>query len=305
MALGTAIVGGLIAGAGALGGAAMSAGAAKGAAKTQAEATQASIAEQRAAREQLVKLLQPYTSAGLPALQAQMNLLGIAPQQTNWAAFAQSNPELMAAYNAQGGGGGQTINVMGQQITIPGGPKMPLEQFAQQWHQSKGGDLSRFQTGGAQGQQQAINQFEQSPMFQSLARQGEEAILQNASATGGLRGGNVQGALAQFRPALLNQQLQQQFQNLSGISALGQASAAGVGAGVQGAANNIGNLQMANAGNQANAGLVGANAYGQAFGQIGGLAGQIFGGMGGPSAGTVAALTPSAFNTIAANPSIF
>lgn len=304
MALGTAIVGGLIAGAGALGGAAMSAGAAKDAAKTSAQATQASIAEQRAAREQLVKLLQPYTSAGLPALQAQMNLLGIAPQQTNWAAFAQSNPQLMAAYNAQGGAG-QTINVMGREITIPGGAKMPLEQFAQQWHQSKGGDLSRFQTGGAQGQQQAINQFEQSPMFQSLARQGEDAILQNASATGGLRGGNVQGALAQFRPALLNQQLQQQFQNLSGVSALGQASAAGVGNGFQGAANNIGNLQMANASTQGNAGLAGANAYGQAFGQIGNIAGNIFGGIGGPSAATIGALTPSAFNTIAANPSIF
>lgn len=238
MAIGSALVGGLIAGGLGLAGASKQAGAARDAAAQSAQGTAMAIAEQRAAREQLVKLLSPWTTGGQGALARQMSLLGLG------------------------------VNGAGQQ-------------------------------------QRAIAQFEQSPMFQALARQGEDAILQNASATGGLRGGNVQGALAQFRPALLNQQLQQQFQNLSGISALGQRSAAGVGDSGQSTANNIGNLQMANASNQANAGLVGANAYGQAFGQIGGLAGQIFGGMGGPSAGTVAALTPSAFNTIAANPSIF
>lgn len=258
--VGSAVIGGVVA----------SSSASK-AARAQTQAADVAAAEQRAAREELRRLLAPYQSAGLPALQAQMNLLGIAPQQTNWAAFAQSNPELMAAYNAQGGGG-QTINVMGQQITIPGGPKMPLEQFAQQWHQSKGGDLSRFQTGGAQGQQQAINQFEQSPMFQSLARQGEEAILQNASATGGLRGGNVQGALAQFRPALLNQQLQQQFQNLAGITNMGQNSAAGIGAGAQTAAANIGNAAMTAGQAQAGGYLAQGNAFNNALGQISGFA---------------------------------
>lgn len=283
MALGTAIIGGLIAGAGALGGAAISGGAAKSAARTSQQAADASIAEQRAAREQLTQLLQPYTQSGIPALQAQMNLLGIAPQQTNWTAFAQSNPELMAAYNQQGGG--QMVNIMGREVMIPGGQRMPLEQFAQQWQATRGGDLSAFQTGGAQGQQQAINQFEQSPMFQALARQGETAILQNASATGGLRGGNVQGALGQFRPALLNQQIQQQFQNLGGLTALGQSSAAGVGAGGFQAAGNIGNLLNNNATNQGNAALAGANATSQGLGRFANTVGGLFGsgGFGGSS----------------------
>lgn len=268
--IGSSIIGGIV-----------SSNAASKAAKAQTQSAEIAAAEQRAAREELRRLLAPYQSAGIPALQEQMNLLGIAPQQTNWAAFAQSNPELMAAYNAQGGGG-QTINVMGQQITIPGGPKMPLEQFAQQWHQSKGGDLSRFQTGGAQGQQQAINQFEQSPMFQSLARQGEEAILQNASATGGLRGGNVQGALAQFRPALLNQQLQQQFQNLAGITKIGQNSAAGIGESSQLAATNIGNAAITAGQAQAGGYLGQGSAINNALGQISGFAASGgFGGMGG------------------------
>jgi hypothetical protein len=136
------------------------------------------VEEQRAAREQMRALLQPYVDAGGPALQAQMAALGLA---------------------------------------------------------------------GPEEQQAFVAQQEQGPLFQALARQQEESILQNASATGGLRGGNVQGALAQFRPALLNQFLEQQYNRLGGLTALGQQSAAGVGT----------------------AGMQSANAIGQLFGQAG------------------------------------
>lgn len=88
--------------------------------------------------------------------------------------------------------------------------------------------------GGAEAQQQAIAGIEQSPLLQAMMRQGEEAMLQNASATGGLRGGNLQGALAQFRPAMLQQAIDQQYARLGGLTSLGQQSAAGVGtAGMQ------------------------------------------------------------------------
>ena len=83
---------------------------------------------------------------------------------------------------------------------------------------------------GPEAQQAAIQQIESSPLLQALTRQGEEAMLQQASATGGLRGGNLQGALAQFRPAMLQQALEQQYARLGGMTALGQQSAAGVGA---------------------------------------------------------------------------
>jgi hypothetical protein len=96
--------------------------------------------------------------------------------------------------------------------------------------------------GGNDAQQQAIEQLKKSAQFGQLAQQGENSILQNASATGGLRGGNVQAALAQFRPQLLNQLIQQQFSNLGGIAQLGQASAAGqASAGLQ-TGSNIANL---------------------------------------------------------------
>lgn len=84
---------------------------------------------------------------------------------------------------------------------------------------------------GPDEQRRAIQLLESSPMFTELAKQGETALLQNASATGGLRGGNIQAALAQYRPQLLNQQIQQQFANLAGLTQVGQSSAAGVGTG--------------------------------------------------------------------------
>jgi len=80
---------------------------------------------------------------------------------------------------------------------------------------------------GTEAQQRAISGLEQSPILQALTRQGEEALLQRASATGGLRGGNVQAALAQFRPQLLSDVIQQQYSNLGGLTKIGQASAAG------------------------------------------------------------------------------
>ncbi len=95
---------------------------------------------------------------------------------------------------------------------------------------------------GPEAQQQALQQVEQLPYFQGLVQQGEEAILQNAAATGGLRGGNVQEALARFRPQLLAQTIQQQYQQLGGISRLGQASATGQAAAGEQFGGNVANL---------------------------------------------------------------
>lgn len=96
--------------------------------------------------------------------------------------------------------------------------------------------------GGAGAQQQAIRQIERSPFFQSQIEQGERAMLQRAGATGGLRGGNLQAGLAQFRPALLQEAINQQYARLGGMTSLGQQSAAGVGTAGQAMGGNISNL---------------------------------------------------------------
>lgn len=83
--------------------------------------------------------------------------------------------------------------------------------------------------GGAQAQQAAYNGVMASPAYTSALAEGNRNILANASATGGLRGGNTQAALGQFAPQLLASTIQQQYGNLAGITSLGQNAAAGVG----------------------------------------------------------------------------
>ena len=125
---------------------------------------------------------------------------------------------------------------------------------------------------GPEAQQKAIAGFEQSPLFKSITQQGENAILQQASATGGLRGGNIQGALAQFRPQVLNSLIEQQYTRLGGLSSLGQASAAGQAASGMTSASNIANL-LANRGQAIAGGQIAAGGVPrQTFGDILGIA---------------------------------
>lgn len=91
---------------------------------------------------------------------------------------------------------------------------------------------------GPEAQAAAMQGISSSPEMMALTQQGENAILQQGSATGGLRGGNTQGALAQFRPQMLSNLINQQYGRLGGMTQIGQASAAGVGAaGMQTGAN--------------------------------------------------------------------
>lgn len=95
---------------------------------------------------------------------------------------------------------------------------------------------------GTAGQQTAVNALLASPEYSTTVQQGEEAILANAAATGGLRGGNTQNSLARFRADALSSLFQQQFQRLGGLTSIGQNAAAGTGNAGMNTASNIGNL---------------------------------------------------------------
>ena len=101
-------------------------------------------------------------------------------------------------------------------------------------------DLLGLNGNGAQ--QTAINGITNGSQYQTMLQQGNNNILQNAAATGGLRGGNTQNAIAQFSPQLLNQLIQQQYSNLGGLTSIGQNAAAGVGNAGQNNANAVSNL---------------------------------------------------------------
>lgn len=134
---------------------------------------------------------------------------------------------------------------------------------------------------GAGSQQAAIEQLKQSPQFQALLQQGETSILQNASATGGLRGGNTQAALAQFSPQLLAQTIEAQYGRLGGITSLGQNAAALTGNAGMNSANSISALLQSQGAAQAGAALAGGRAQSQMISGITGGIGQVLGGMGG------------------------
>ncbi len=125
---------------------------------------------------------------------------------------------------------------------------------------------------GSERMQDSIQGIQDSPEMAALVQQGENAILQNASATGGLRGGNTQGALAQFRPQVLSQLINDRYNRLGGIASMGQASAAGVGAAGQAMAGNVGNL-LAQQGSALAGGRIGqAAAFNQGLGVLGSAA---------------------------------
>jgi len=118
----------------------------------------------------------------------------------------------------------------------------------------------------------AIESIASGPQMQALTEQGENALLQNASATGGLRGGNIQAALAKFRPQLLSQLIQQQYTNLGGLTTLGQNAAAGVGAAGQTSSGQIINaLQQTGAAN-AGAAIAGGQAQAGMWNNVSGTA---------------------------------
>lgn len=92
---------------------------------------------------------------------------------------------------------------------------------------------------GAPQQTAAIEALKNSPFFKSLFRTGEEAVLQNASATGGLRGGNTQRSLADFGEDTLMKTIMQQLSSLGGLAGMGMGATGATAGFGQNASNNI------------------------------------------------------------------
>lgn len=140
---------------------------------------------------------------------------------------------------------------------------------------------------GGPGGSAAIDALKNSPLYQSLFHNGQNSILQAGSATGGLRGGDMQHSLYNLGTDTLGQVFQNQVQNLSGLSGLGAQTAgrfgelSGQAAGQQGAA-------LANRGNAAMNMVLGKipqeQSQGHLFGDAAGSIMSMFAGGGNPFA---------------------
>lgn len=107
-------------------------------------------------------------------------------------------------------------------------------------------------------QEAAIARLKASPGFTSLFNTGADTILQNAAATGGLRGGNTQNSLAQFGSGLLASTIERQLANLGGIANIGAGTAGNLGSLGQSNANSISQL-LADQGNARAGGILGGS----------------------------------------------
>lgn len=239
-AVATAVVGGAV-----VGGYISSRGqkqAAETAAGAQIQASNQAAELQREQFQMATELARPYVNAGTAALNQQLALLGISQPHQTLRDFSTNK-----AF-------GQVPSLTGQSTNLPqfngalgirGAPTIGNIPQAQ-GIQSTTALPTTFEpyTLPGPGQQTSSPYADiiNSPEFQALQAQGEEAILQNAAATGGLRGGNTQAALAQFRPQLLSELINKRLTQLGQISSLGQAAAAGQASSGENYASNLGNL---------------------------------------------------------------
>lgn len=154
-----------------------------------------------------------------------------------------------------------------------------LKPFVEGGQSAFGAQQQLIGLGTPEEQAAAIAQLEQSPMMRALTQKGENAILQTASATGGLRGGNTAAALAQFRPQMLAQLIENQYGRLGGLSSLGANAAVGQGNAGMNMAGNIGNLLEQIGAARSGATMARGNVASQGFGAGLGIAG-LLGGLG-------------------------
>lgn len=184
------------------------------------------------------------------------------------ASEAQSDAASTAA-NAQGQASAASITESRRQFNAI---KELLQPYTDAGYRGLTGQQDLLGINGAEAQQNAINAIESSPAYKSMTQQGETAILQNASATGGLRGGNTQAALAQFRPQLLAQLIESQYSKLGGLVSIGQNAAAGTGNAGQNSSNQIINALQQQGAASAGAALASGQATANMWSGIGNTA---------------------------------
>lgn len=271
------------------------------------------IAESRRQFDAAQKLLSPYVNTGVDALSQQRVLLGLgslggSSSSSPFLTREQLRAKLASQYTTTGRPNGPAIFGMSDRnaggaiydpnnnyekgigwangIQIPTGfsqgassiDEAGLAAAIEQAYAAQGAQGSGLTAD--QEQAAAMSKFENSPYFQAITRQSEDAMLQNASATGGLRGGNIQDALSKNRPILLQSLIDKQLANLSGLSTSGQNAAAGVGTAAMNTGTAVNSALGAGGAAQAGGILGQSNANISALGNIGGMFANKFAGSG-------------------------
>lgn len=188
----------------------------------------------------------------------------------NWGAIGKAGVGLLGGLASAGAQGSAAQQASGIQQQAAQAGQAQLAPYATAGTGALSAQQDLLGLNGPEAQAKAIAALQASPQFTAQQQLGENRILANASATGGLRGGNVQAALAQFSPALLSQVINDQYGRLGGLTNTGLSAAGGVSNLIQqgGAAQAGGALAKG----QTNASYIGTavNALGLYYGLNGG-----------------------------------
>jgi hypothetical protein len=161
-----------------------------------------------------------------------------------------------------------------------------LQPYAQQGSQANQLQAALSGALGPEAQKQAYAQYQESPGVDYARSQAEKAITRNASATGGLGGGNVLSELMRNAVGTYLQDFGNQFQRIGQVSDRG-LNAAATGAGLRGQ----------EAGIQSNLGAIGAQIPMDTAGQISNLQTSAANNIGGMQYGTANNVGGMQFNT--------
>lgn len=136
--------------------------------------------------------------------------------------------------------------------------------------------LSLIGVRGPEAEKQALGDFIESPGQAFLRKRGERTLLRNASATGGLDGGNILKALSEFGIGTAAQQLGERKDRLSALTGVGSTVGTNLGGIGSASAANIGNLSTIG-GQLQGQGITGrASGIKRGLGAVGKLLGGLF-----------------------------
>lgn len=111
---------------------------------------------------------------------------------------------------------------------------------------------------GQEAEQEFLSGFKESAGQKFLRERGEKSLVRNASAIGGLGGGNVRRALTEQGIGIASQRLSERQNRLAAVSGSGQTASSDLGQFGQTTATNIGNLALAS-GEARASGIMGQN----------------------------------------------
>lgn len=228
---------------------------AKSAANAQARSQQAAIDEQRRQFDTTRLDYAPYRTVGTGALNQLATMYGL-PTYGGPTELPQATPAMLSGatgvvgsvVDRMRGGSGPTerigVPALSNKLTNPGVPAASGANF---------------------------DAFYNSPDYRFALEQGEQSVLRNRAALGGLASGNTLAELNRFGQGLASQQFGNFYNRLAGLAGIGQSATNSVaGYGAQ-SAGNIGNLMAAQGDARASGIASQANIWGNTLGTIGGI----------------------------------